>query len=350
MANTDHAHCAAQSPAADRWQTWAEAGAPPLLGPQWCEAALAHLHRDAAVRAVTRIGINGLTAHLPWVASTWLGLNWLEPPGASALFEPQWPPARTEALLPWLSDTLALGYPLALSRLPVDHPLWQLLPQLPGRARLGSESASAWTDTHCDWEDYLASRSGRRRSDYRRALRKAGEVRLEAVSPTPDGFEALFQDAVAIEHASWKGRLASSLQARPDLFSFFHDYGLAIAGRGVLRLFFLRRGGERIALQYVLELNRRLWVRKVVYRAELADSSPGLLLTLAVIRHACEQAPEGYEFLGDIEPRTIPWATDQRHYRNLFLFPDSATGLMALILYDGRAWLKRQISKLPEPR
>lgn len=334
-------------PAAESWQFLAESGVPPLLGPQWCEAALAHLHRGAAIKTITLTGTNGLAAHLPWAASIRQGLTWLEPPGASALFEPQWPPATSDSLLPWMKNSLSLGHPLALSRLPIEHPLWQLLPRLPAAARLGAKTASSWVDTRLGWDAYFASRSSRRRSDYRRALRKAGDITLEAVRPTPLDFETLYKEAVAIEHSSWKGEQATSLLARPDLFGFYHDYGLAMAKWGWLRMFFLRRGGKRVAMQYVLERNRRLWVLKVGYRADMADCSPGLLLTLAVIRHACEQSLDAYEFLGDIEPWITPWATDQRNYRNLYLFPKSTSGRLALALYDSRTWLKRQLSKSP---
>src|SRR3546814_10393191 len=66
-----------------------------------------------------------------------------------------------------------------------------------------------------------------RRSDFRRARRRAeamDRVSFEMHAPSPETFDRLFAEAVAVEQRGWKGESGTALGSDPVKGAFFHDF------------------------------------------------------------------------------------------------------------------------------
>lgn len=175
--------------------------------------------------------------------------------------------------------------------------------------------------------------SSRRRSDLRRARRRAeevGPVRTELLSPLPQAVNDVLDDAFAIEASSWKGRSGTALAEDASRAAFFRRYALLAAERGILRVSFLRVGDRGAAMQIAIECGGAYWVLKIGYDEEFARFSPGMLLILATLQAALDCELRSYELLGTAEPWTEMWTEAVRACVSISAYPARAAGLAAL--------------------
>ena len=185
-------------------------------------------------------------------------------------------------------------------------------------------------ERHAEPEQEL---SGRRRSDLRRAQRRAtqlGKSSYEVLTPSPAELGPLLQEALGVEAAGWKGRAGTALAHDPTRRAFFRRYATAAASKGILRLCFLRIDGRAAAVQLAVETGDRFWLLKVGYDERFARCSPGSLLLLETIRYAASRGLRSYEFLGDAESWTEPWTQEVRPCVHLDAYPFERWGVGVL--------------------
>jgi len=183
------------------------------------------------------------------------------------------------------------------------------------------------------WREPESHLNSGRRSDLRRARRKAeqlGTVDSRVLTPRPSELASLLDEAFAVEASGWKGAASSALCCDPRRASFFRRYAAAAARFGMLRILFLRIGGDLAAMQIAVETRRKLWLLKVGYREQLAKCSPGMLLMRDSIAYAADAGLEGFEFLGRAEAWTDVWTDQLREHVSLRVYPWRLGGLMAL--------------------
>ncbi len=97
------------------------------------------------------------------------------------------------------------------------------------------------------WGEPESHFSARRRSDFRRAARRAaefGEATFEILTPTPGDFDAAFDAAIAVEAAGWKRAAGSAIACDPRKEAFFRAYLKAASENWNCRISFLRLGGR----------------------------------------------------------------------------------------------------------
>lgn len=181
-----------------------------------------------------------------------------------------------------------------------------------------------------------------RRSDVRRARRRAetlGAVSLETLSPAPEAFDALFDEAVGVELLGWKKEAGTAIGADPGQLGFFRDYFRDACARGLFRVSFLRIDGKAVAMQLALQWAERYWLFKIGHDSAYDKCSPGTLLMLHSIGDAAQRGLLGYEFLGVIEPWiTRFWTQEQHECVQLRTYPFNPRGAAALMT-DGAFWL-----------
>jgi CelD/BcsL family acetyltransferase involved in cellulose biosynthesis len=185
-------------------------------------------------------------------------------------------------------------------------------------------------ERHAEPEQEL---SGRRRSDLRRAQRRAtqlGKSSYEVLTPSPAELGPLLQEALDVEAAGWKGRARTALAHDPTRRAFFRRYATAASSKGILRLCFLRIDGRAAAVQLAVETGDRFWLLKVGYDERFARCSPGSLLLLETIRYAASRGLRSYEFLGDAESWTEPWTQEVRPCVHLDAYPFERWGVGVL--------------------
>ena len=243
------------------------------------------------------------------------------------------------------------GRALELHRIPAGSPLIPAIKAaMRGRGRVSVRPASSMPTIALDaaWRDPAARFNAGRRSDFRRAARRAselGEVSFELRSPAPAEFDALFDEAVAVEARSWKREAGTAIavdRAKQDCFRRFFRWGCA---QGLFRIAFLRIDGVAIAMQMALEWGDRYWLFKIGFDEAFARCSPGSLLMLHTIGKAAERGLSAYELLGNVEPWIATFWTQDRHdCVRLRFYPYNANGAAAFA-GDARAWLGTRLAQ-----
>jgi CelD/BcsL family acetyltransferase involved in cellulose biosynthesis len=185
-----------------------------------------------------------------------------------------------------------------------------------------------------------------RRSDFRRAARRAaemGELSFEILSPSSGEFDALFDEAVAVELRSWKRDAGTAIAADQAKERCFRHFFRSACERGTFRIAFLRIDGRAVAMQMALECLDRFWLFKIGFDEDYARCSPGTLLMLHTIGWAAQRELRAYELLGNVEPWIADfWTRESRDCVCLRAYPFNARGAAAFAA-DASAWLRKRL-------
>jgi CelD/BcsL family acetyltransferase involved in cellulose biosynthesis len=266
-------------------------------------------------------------------------------PGAQEVFEPGDAVCRDAAAAQRLARALARERrPIELARVPADSPLIPALEAaMRGRGRVSVRPATASPTIALgpEWIEPESRFNSRRRSDFRRAVRRAeefGAVTCETLAPTVDAFDALFDQAIAVEARSWKRSAGTAIACDPAKEAFFRRYLRSACARGEGRVAFLRIDGEVVAMQLAVEWNGRYWLYKIGYDEAYARCSPGTLLMLHALRDAAERGLTGFELMGDSEAWIADlWTREAHACVRVRTYPYGVGGIVAG-LADGAAW------------
>jgi len=278
-------------------------------GPAEAPAALAALVRPHAGGPVEALGVRQLFEPMDFLHSGESSLHTL----ALALME------RREAL--------------HLPRMPADSLASEVLQRAwrgRGLVRVAPTDGYPVLALDDDWKEPERTLNAGRRSDFRRALRRAqrfGEPTFELRLPLPHELPALLEQAWLVEGAGWKGQRGTALRCDQRRGAFFRRYAAAAAARGLLRLAFMRIDGRPIAMQLAVESDDRLWLLKIGYDEHYAACSPGQQLMLYVAGAAARRGLKSVEFLGDPEPWTRFWTAAMRPCVALRAYPLTRQGV-----------------------
>ena len=198
------------------------------------------------------------------------------------------------------------------------------------------------------WKDPASCFNSGRRSDFRRAARRAaelGEVTFEIVSPEPDRFDSLFDEAVRVEMRSWKREAGTAIAADQAKEDCFRRYFRSACEQGSFRIAFLRIDGRAVAMQMAIESLGRYWLFKIGFDEDYERCSPGTLLMLHTIGWAAERELEAYELLGNLEPWiAIFWTREQHDCLWVRAYPFNARGAAALAA-DAFTSIRRRLAR-----
>jgi CelD/BcsL family acetyltransferase involved in cellulose biosynthesis len=150
-------------------------------------------------------------------------------------------------------------------------------------------------------------------------LSKLGTIEIEIVKDPKAVPEAL-KDGLRIEAAAWKGREGTAIVSDSAVAEFYVRLAEREADLGRLRLAFLVVGGKRIAFSYLLQSKNKLYAVKIGYDPEYHAFSPGNMLLNLVLKHACAEGIDEYDFLGVDDEWKYEWTKQERKHRWLFLF------------------------------
>ena len=317
-------------------------------------AALADtLLAGADLRVFVAPGPDGLAALLPLCRDSGPLARW-RLAGADEVFEPVDLLCRDSAATRALAGALARqSRPLDLDRIPSGSPLIPALQAaMKGRGLVSIRPSTPSPTITLDagWQEPESQFNAGRRSDFRRAVRRAneqGEVAFEIVSPGPDDFDALFDEAVAVELRSWKREAGTAIAVDAAKERFFRAFFRAASEAGSLRIAFLRIGGRVVAMQMALESRGRYWLFKIGFDEDYSRCSPGTLLMLHMIGWAARRGLAAFELLGDVEPWIAQfWTREQHDCVRLRTYPFNPAGAAAFAA-DGTIWLRRRLARKP---
>jgi hypothetical protein len=313
----------------------------------WVSECIAMDRRSRPAAVVVRNG-SGIVAAAPLSVRRFRGVSRRVMPGVDAFREPMTFVADNEKSLAALCNAVARDpFPLSCGRLPTDSPVLEALQSAyKGRGYFltRTEPSAPYLKLDPSWADPESHLNSRRRSDLRRARRRAeeaGPLTTEILTPTLEQLPALLNEAYHVEQLSWKGELGSALvhdKVRGDFFRRFCDQACR---QGTLRVSFLRVHQRPIAMQIGVIQTGTYWILKVGYDEEFSRSSPGVLLVNETIAYAAKLGLTGYEFLGKTEPWIDVWTELKHDCVSVRAYPYSAHGMAAFTI-DGLFSLARR--------
>lgn len=335
------------------WEQLQSCATMPTQGADFTAALGETLLADIPITLVEAADTKGTGAVLPLCRGRGRFARW-RIPGAQEVFEPGDALCRDAPSVARLAQYLARqSRPIDLHRLPADSPLIPALKvAMKGRGWVSVRPArpSPYIALDASWTEPESRFSSRRRSDFRRAARRAAEfgaVQCEVLAPVPGEFERLFEEAVALEARSWKRAAGTAIACDPAKEAFFRSYFSAACERGELRAAFLRIGGRAVAMQLAVEWAGRYWLYKIGYDEAYARCSPGTLLMLHALADAAKRGLTGFELMGNAEDWIAElWTREQHECRRVRTYPLGPAGLAAW-LADGFAWMRERLGPNP---
>jgi CelD/BcsL family acetyltransferase involved in cellulose biosynthesis len=191
---------------------------------------------------------------------------------------------------------------------------------------------SPYIDLAGSWEEFEAALSAKRRANIRRRWRRLGE-RGEVTVELVDGserLEALLAEAYAIEAAGWKGSGGTAIASQPQTERFYAELARWAAGRGWLRVWFLRLDGRALAFAYCLAQGGVLYGLKIGFEPEARPFAPGTLLTREMLVTAFGEGLSRYELLGQPDPYKLDWTDAVDDLTRVQVFARTPSGLFSL--------------------
>ncbi len=330
------------------WQELGAAAILPTQHPDFVRAAAGAYLAAQPQLALQAIGAGGIEGLAPLVRDRGIAARW-RMIGAEEVHEPVAPLFADAAAAERLAERLcALGRAVEFSRIPAHSPMVEALERAAARGGLllkRRAQPSPWLALDGSWREAETHFSARRRSDFRRARRRAeafGTVSFAMHRPCADGFEALFEQAIAVEAKSWKRAAGTAILCDPAKRAFFHDYLGAAAARGEARIAAMRIDGAMVAMQLAVVWRSRYWLYKIGFDETHGACSPGTLLMLHALGECAREGLAGFEMMGEADPWISDLWTRQAHRcLRLRFYPPTVPGLLALGK-DGLAWMRRR--------
>jgi len=270
--------------------------------------------------------------------------------GADQVCEPDDALCRDADSARRLADAIVRdGRALELDRIPAESPFIPALrAAVRGRGWISVRPATPTPTIRLDprWRDPSSCFNPGRRSDFRRAARRAGElgeVSFEMLAPTPGEFDALFDEAIGVELRSWKREAGTAIAADRAKEDCFRHFFRSACERGTFRIAFMRIGGRSVAMQMALETLDRYWLFKIGFDEGFERCSPGTLLMLHTIGWAAGRELRAYELLGNVEPWIAQfWTREQHDCVCLRVYPFNPRGAVRFAA-DAAAWLRTRL-------
>lgn len=269
-----------------------------------------------------------------------LGMEVLNEPGDLAYSD-------LDALDSVVRRAIQFGRPILLGRLPAESPTiesFRTAAKGRGRVIVRQRPSCPFIPLDESWQEPESHLSSRRRSDFRRAQRRAeqqGSVRGEIIAPTPGQLDGLLENAFAVEARSWKGAAGTALAQDPVRGGHLRQFAVWASAVGILRIGLLHIGDATAAMQIAVEHNSALWLLKVGFDPSFANCSPGNLLLAESIRDSVRRKLKSLEFLGTVEAWTKVWTEQERKCISLRYYPFNVRGAAGLLADAGANLLRR---------
>jgi CelD/BcsL family acetyltransferase involved in cellulose biosynthesis len=332
------------------WQRLEESASLPMQGHAFAAALSSTLLSDVDIQVFSIRRDDDIAALLPLARAPGPFARWTAI-GANEVCEPHDALCLDPQAARQLAEAVARdGRAVELDRVPAGSRLVPALREaMRGRGWTSVRPATPAPTIALDarWKDPESRFNSGRRSDFRRAARRAadhGEVSFEIASPGPDAFDALFDEAVAVEARSWKAEAGTAIAADRAKESCFRHFFRSACERGDFRIAFMRIDGRAVAMQMALEWQRRYWLFKIGFDEDFGRCSPGTLLMLHTLGWAAERGLRAYELLGNVEPWIAHFWTRESHgCVCLRAYPFNASGAVAFA-GDAATWLRSRLA------
>jgi CelD/BcsL family acetyltransferase involved in cellulose biosynthesis len=306
----------------------------PMLHEIWLRACAEAFNPDGQFEVMTVGPVERPTAGAAFARQAAGPLFRLSMLGAEDLWEPGdvfYTDAGAAALL--AERLVERGLPVRFGHFAADSPFPAALRRAAGSRALVVTDAvpgSPYISLDESWRDPESKFSPRSQRDLRRKRRKAealGTVTFEVVEPAVEQVDALLEEAIAVEAASWKSRSRTALAFDETLRAFFAVYARLASEAGVLRIAFLRIDGTAVAVQVAAVCDDAYWQLKMGYDEAYRECSPGALLMLEVVRYSAALGLGAFEFLGKSAAWTQQYTETEHPNVRMRIYPVNVPGV-----------------------
>lgn len=195
-----------------------------------------------------------------------------------------------------------------LGHIPADSPLVTELPMIAGRHGCCMKVSPSKDVPYFALPGFEGRLSPKFRTNIRRCMRKAGDLRLERHHrPSQKDLD----DALAIEAMAWKGQAGSSIDADARRSHFYRALMEVFGPRQTMSLNFATIDGQRIACLFTMEDGHTLFATKIGYDPAFYDISPGHLMIALTAADAEQRGLKALDLLGSYEDTWKQKWTDQ---------------------------------------
>jgi CelD/BcsL family acetyltransferase involved in cellulose biosynthesis len=205
---------------------------------------------------------------------------------------------------------------LLLGHVPVDSPLVTELPVIARRHGCCMQASPSDEVPYFPLPGFEERLSPKFRTNVRRCMRKAGDIRLERhFHPSQKELD----DALAIEAMAWKRQAGSSIDLDPRRRRFYRALMEVFGPRQTMSLNFATVDGQCIACLFTMEDGHTLFAAKIGYDPAFSAISPGHLMIALTAADAESRGLKVFDFLGTNEDgwkrkwteqvRPHPWVT-----------------------------------------
>lgn len=198
------------------------------------------------------------------------------------------------------------------------------------RYTLFAESLQAlpYITTEVGWDAYEArmrTRFSKLRRRQRKLEEKGGKLALD-VSDGGHGLASLLEEGFRVEGLGWKDAYRTSINSHPSTRGFYTEIARWAAGRGWLRLAYLRLGNQTIAFDYCFEYDGTHCVLKTGYDPAHRVFAPGMIIRRHMIARAFSEGLSTYDFLGTNDAWKQEWTNAHQEQLFLHLFAPTTLG------------------------
>lgn len=183
----------------------------------------------------------------------------------------------------------------------------------------------------------------------RRRLEEEGHLTLDVFDGRA-GLNELLEEGFRVESSGWKGAEGTSINADPATRCFYTRVARWAAGRGWLRLAYLRLDGRALAFDYCLEFDRTHYMLKTGYDPAYERFSPGKVLRHLMLARAFSEELAYYELLGGFDPWKQKWTNAGRELQSLQMFAPTALGFLDRTAYVGAHSASKHVKNLARSR
>jgi CelD/BcsL family acetyltransferase involved in cellulose biosynthesis len=178
-----------------------------------------------------------------------------------------------------------------------------------------------------DWEGFrrgLSKNFQRVLRNNRNRIARAGETAIERLEGVEE-IDAALPDMFAIADRSWQGEAGSGVGSSAANRRFYGELALRLGEMGLVRLWFLRLAGARVAFEFHVVHAGVAFGLKTGYDRAFENVGAGTFLDQSIVeRLFASGAVHEYDLLGDSDPYKLRWTASGRDYVRVTLFGSGA--------------------------
>lgn len=217
-------------------------------------------------------------------------------------------------------DVLDL-HKISRSSLACEYILKHMVSQYPYGIKENIQSPFIVVNT--SWPMFLKERSCKFRKVLRNKINRAnraGDLKFEKIA-IPDSRHPALARMIEISSRSWKGLIGKDLKSNPESLRFHLLLADSLGRRGMVYLWFLKKGHLPIGFEYHLVYNAVVYPIRADYDEQYRKLSPGTLLEHHILETLfTESTIREYYSCGDNYPYLLNWTDMIRQHINIEVF------------------------------